>query len=366
MLQLLSILLLLATAWLIHYQHRVVAKPTLTYANTPYNQRLLARLPRLQRAFKPTPWAYNTHLQLLWLVLKDKFTPPLHYDRHETLTMSDGGTTSLAWLDSTSNPATPTLVVLHTIAGSPHSMRAFVRHLHHSTGWRVVVCTRRGHGLPFTAPRYNTMGHVSDLREQLAAIEQQFPQSPLYGIGVSAGSALLVRYLGEEKEASLLNAGVAYCPGYDIGVAFARVQPFYSRMMAKTMKEEFIAPYNKQFGPLPSATSALAATDLAELHTDLHEIAGFSSQAEYLSNTNPVTVMPNITVPLLALNADDDPVCVKENAIEHEHMVLTMPAALQVRTQRGSHCAFFTGWQPHSWAHDLISEYLQAVHAEHT
>lgn len=366
MLQLLSICLLLATAWFIHYQHRVAAKPTLVYNNTPLNQRLLARLPRLQRAFKPTPWAYNTHLQLLWLVLKDKFTPALPYHRHQQLTMADGGTTSLAWLDSTSNPAAPTLVVLHTIAGTPHSMRALVQHLHRSTGWRVVVCTRRGHGLPFTAAHYNTMGHVDDLREQLAAIHAQLPLSPLYGIGVSAGSALLVRYLGEEKERSLLKAGVAYSPGYDLRVAFQRAQPFYSRLMANKLKQQFIAPYQQQFGPTPSTTAALAATDLAELHANLHEIAGFNSQAEYLAQTNPVAVMPSITVPLLALNADDDPVCVKENAVEHEPMVLAMPTALQVRTQRGSHCAFFTGWQPRSWAHELISEYVQAVHAEHT
>ena len=63
----------------------------------------------------------------------------------------------------------------------------------------MVVCNRRGHGtLPLTAPRFSTIGSTDDLRAQLDQIRRRLPRSPLYGLGVSAGTALLVRYLGEE------------------------------------------------------------------------------------------------------------------------------------------------------------------------
>lgn len=364
MMQLMSIMLLLSVAWFIHYQRHAVHRPRLVYADTPLNQQLLQLLPRLQRPYKPTPWAYNTHLQLIWLILKDKFAPTMQYHR-EILRMADGGTTALDWGPTNDNPSTPTIVVLHTIGGSPHSMRSFVRYLYETTGWRVVVCTRRGHDdLPFTAPRYNTMGHVDDLREQITHIQQQLPHSPLYGVGVSAGSALLVRYLGEEQENAAFTAGVAYCPGYDLRVAFNRVLPFYSRKMMASLRQKFLQPHAEVLQQKPGFNEALQANNLAELHTHLYGVAGYSCTETYLAGTNPIAVMPHITVPLLALNADDDPVCVKQNAIEHEPMVRQMPAALQVCTQRGSHCAFFEGWRANSWANALIAEYLQAVEAK--
>ena len=46
----------------------------------------------------------------------------------------------------------------------------------------------------------NLFGSTQDLREQLLYIQDKFPQSDLYGVGSSAGTGLLVRYLGEEGE----------------------------------------------------------------------------------------------------------------------------------------------------------------------
>ena len=41
--------------------------------------------------------------------------------------------------------ATPTVVVMHTITGSPESMREVVRDLNRYTGWRVALCLPPGH-----------------------------------------------------------------------------------------------------------------------------------------------------------------------------------------------------------------------------
>ena len=72
--------------------------------------------------------------------------------------MSDGGITGIAWygLDLPAN--TPTIVLLHTITGSPESMRELVRDLHKYTGWRVALCLRRGHAhLPMPVPKMNLL-----------------------------------------------------------------------------------------------------------------------------------------------------------------------------------------------------------------
>jgi predicted alpha/beta-fold hydrolase len=287
----------------------------------------------------------------------------LRYERSETLTMRDGGTTALDWLGLDEPPDAPTLVVLHTITGDSQSMRQIVADLRAGTGFRVVSCTRRGHGgLPLTASVINTMGCTHDLREQLAHIREQFPDSPLYAVGTSAGSALLARYLGEEGPNSCIRAAVAYCPGYDISVAWSRVRPFYARALTRVVKRHFLEPNAPLFAHLDTFSACMAATDPAAFHAHFYELAGYRSYDEYLAGTNPVQLFGQIAVPVLVINADDDPVCVVENTLDHLGVFQRTPDALLVRTKHGSHCGFFEGWTAGSWANRLMAEYLCAVH----
>lgn len=351
--------ILIFAAW--RYRHFGIHLPQVVHKATPFNRELLAQLPRIQQPYRPTPWAYNAHVQLVWLVLSGavkKLNLPI---QRELLTMQDGATTALDWYGDEQADDTPIIVLLHTIGGTRQSMSRLMRDLHQATGWRIVLCLRRGHdSLPLTAPGYNTMGSVPDFREQLAHIKQRHPSSPLYGIGSSAGSGLIVRYLGEEKENSLLDAGIAYCPAYNIEVAFERAHPFYSRKITKDLLDEFIAPQTELLG---DDFGTHNANDLAELQSYMHHFSGHASYDDYLTQCNPATVMQHITTPLLVINADDDPVCVRENVEEHLDVVLEMDKTLLVRTQKGSHCTFYEGWRATSWANAVMAEYLLAVHS---
>lgn len=346
-----------------HYHKTARQKPELVYQQNTHNQQLLQRLPRLQRAFRPTPWMFNTHLQLLALGLKKGLAPKLQYDFSQRLRMADGGTTALHWLGLDLEPYIPTLLILHTITGTPHSMRSTVRDLQRLTGWRVVLCQRRGHGdLPLTSPKINTMGDTDDLREQIQVIQQRFPDSPLYAMGISAGTGLLVRYLGEQGADTPIRAAMAYCPGYDINVAFARSRPFYSRMMAKKLIRQFVCRNQAIFGHLPSYPACSSATDLHELHQNIYEISGYASREAFFADLNPVTSLSNVAIPLLILNAADDPVCNIRNAYEHRDIIRKIPQAVLAITARGSHCAYFEGWRAQPWAHHLSAEFLQTAH----
>ncbi|MGH8028610.1 MAG: alpha/beta fold hydrolase, partial [Arenimonas sp.] len=349
-------------AWMAHHRFAAVRPPRLDFNPSPFNAALLARMDQLRRPYAPTPWLYNAHLQLLWLLLCEAMAAPLRYERTDVLRMRDGGTTALDWLGLDGAASTPTLVVLPSITGDAQSMRSIVQDLRRTTGWRIVVCTRRGHGgLELTAPVLNTMGCTLDLREQLAQVREHVPESPLYAIGVSAGSALLVRYLGEEGPRSLIQAGVAYCPGFDIGVAWRRVPRFYSRVMARRIKRHFLERHAPALEHLGTFEACLATRDLAQFHENLYELAGCTNPEDYLARSNPMVVFDDIAVPVMVINAADDPVCVVANAEDHVEAVRRVPDALMVRTARGSHCAFLEGWSASSWANRLMAGYLLAV-----
>ena len=351
-----------AAVWITYARRADVREPKLDFDRSLFNESVMARLEQLRKPYEPTPWLFNAHLQLIWVLLREAVEPRLRYERTDILRMRDGGTTALDWLGLDTKPETPTLVVLPSITGDAQSMRSMVRDLRRDTGWRVVVCTRRGHGdLELTSPILNTMGSTDDLREQLARISEQFPNSPLYAVGMSAGSAVLVRYLGEEGPRSAIRAGVAYCPGYDIGVAWHRVPTMYNRLMSWRLKQYFLTRHARALAHLHTYGACLAAPDLAGFHEALYEMAGCTDHADYLARSNPMQVMANVGVPVMIINAADDPVCVEANARDHVDAIRRVPDSLMVSTVRGSHCAFHEGWTARSWANRLMANYLLAA-----
>ena len=348
---------------LAYYLYSAAGKPELIYQNSAANKQLIQATPRLERRFWPSPWMFNTHLQLIWLGMRKAWAADLQYDHVDTIKMPDGGTTALNWLGSELPAETPTLLVLHTITGSPQSMRGFVSDVHRLTGWRVVLCQRRGHGdLKLSSPRFNTMGDTDDLRQHIQLIQARYPNSPLYAAGVSAGTGLLVRYLGEQGRDTPLQAAFAYCPGYDISTAFSRAKPFYSRLMAKKLLAQFFEPYPEYFQTSPNHSRLSQCEDLHTLHQHIHACAGYDSQQAYLSASNPVLVMDKVSIPLLVLNAEDDPVCAIENLRDYQHSIQKNPHTMVAVTKRGSHCAHFEGWRARPWAHALAAEFLLAAH----
>lgn len=340
-------------------------RPQVSFVDTPKNHEFVSSLQLLNEDFKPTPWLFNAHAQLIFHGLRKigqtrRRQASDIYDYNEKLGMRDGGLTALYWSGHNLPCDVPTIVVLHTITGSPDSMAELVRDLRVGTNWRVVLCLRRGHGdLPLMTPRINLVGCTDDLRDQLALIRARFPESPLYAVGSSAGSGLLARYLGEEGDAALFRASFAYCPAYDTNTAFDRMHPWYSRLMAKKLVRQFITPNLASIAHLGTAPILEEAEDLQTLYRELYEVAGYGDYAAYDRASNPMQVFHNIRVPLMILNAEDDPVCRIRNVEPWLETIRQMPSVILVTTTEGSHCAHYEGWSARSWSARLMSSYFQ-------
>ncbi|HET8730452.1 MAG TPA: alpha/beta fold hydrolase [Moraxellaceae bacterium] len=338
-------------------------RPQLHWHDNARNRHIVAALPQLHDAFRPTPWLFNAHAQLIFHGLRKKGQSQPLYDRHDRLTMRDGGQTALAWCGYELPAETPTIVVLHTLTGSPQSMAELVQDLRRETGWRIVVCLRRGHaGLPLPVPRLNILGCTDDLREQLQHIRTHFPASPLYAVGSSAGSGLLARFLGEEGETSPFRAAFAYCPGYNTDDGFDKAHPFYSRIMAKKLVRKFITPHLESLVHLANTARLQAADNLGDFHREMYELAGYSTYEEYAAASNPMRVFAAIRTPLMILNAEDDPVCRIDNVVPYLDTMRQMPDIILVTTATGSHCAHYEGWSAQSWSGRLMARYFTAMH----
>lgn len=322
---------------------------------------ILERLQQLREKYRPTPWLANTHAHLLYFDLIKKRTIRLNYEAIEPLTMQDGGRTAIAWYGRDLPPDTPTIVILHTVTGSPRSMRELVRDLHQYTGWRIALCLRRGHAaMEMPVPKMNLFGCPQDLKEQLAYIQQQYPDSTLYAAGSSAGTGLLVRYLGDVGLDTPFKAAFALCPGYDTELGFKHVHPFYSRVMAKKLKQHFILPYQQTWINTPEVQALYGVKTLLEFEQRYFKLAGFNDYASYNQVTNPIYVFENVKIPLLILNAADDPVCHIQNLAPYKQSIMRMPNVAVVVTTKGSHCGFYEGVKTKSWATRLMADFFKS------
>ncbi|MAE92375.1 MAG: alpha/beta hydrolase [Pelagibaca sp.] len=341
--------------------------PSVSYDNNASNQRLVESLGILNKPYRATPWLFNAHTQLIFYSLRKygfqrRNESASLYDHHEQLTMRDGGLTALYWSGYDLPETTPTIVLIHTISGSPDSMAELVNDLRRETGWRIVLCLRRGHGgLPLVTPRFNIVGCTNDFREQLAHIQQCLPDSPLYAVGTSAGSGLLVRYLGEEGRDAPFKAAFAYCPGYDTSNCFENVHPRYSRIMAKKLVRQFVSSNEKVIAPLRTANSLKKVGDLGEFYQALYEVAGYPDYSSYDQKTNPMNVFERIKTPIMVLNAEDDPICHIKNLEPWRNKMKSMDNVILVTTRKGSHCAHYEGWSARSWSARLMADYFKSV-----
>lgn len=342
-------------------------------ADSDWAEFVMSSCHSLRSGYTPHMSVRNGHLQNFLYLVNERRAPAISWDLDERLVLADGGTVSVQWLGlADAQSDSPVVLVLHTLCGSADALARQIRSLRAGLNersgrpWIIAACNRRGHGdLELTAPVVNTMGSTSDLRVQIAAISARRPGAALYGVGVSAGSGLLVRYLGEERESSRLGAAVALCPAYDLRDAFDHVDPLYDRYLTRKSVQFFLERNESMLGDVAGYRDCARASTLTEFHRRLYPLAGYSSEHDYFHHSNPMAVADDVTIPMLIVNAADDPVCSARNVYANLGRLRRLERVTLALTRYGGHCGFFDrALSPGSWVDRLSAEYLAAVHLE--
>ena len=267
----------------------------------------------------------------------------------ESWTAADGGQLALAWPSCGAEAGAAVALILPGLGGSVTSSGYAVAACR-AAGLRPCVLHRRGDAGPLASACFSLFGHAADLRDGVARARARHPRSAaLVLLGSSAGTGLLVRYLGEEGERAPVAAAFANCPGFDISVALTRFNALLDR-------GHFVCLIKRKYLSAPGTRALLEARDTRALERcerarSLHELlvaaspfAGFGPTfGEYLLACNPMGVAHRITVPALVLTADDDPVCVAANVDDHVALFERNENFVLARAPRGGHCAFLCG-----------------------
>ena len=292
--------------------------------------------------YAPPPWLRNPHLQTLWPKLfRNRPALPLARERIE---LADGDFIDLSWAPGGGGP---TILVLHGLEGNLRSHYALpiMAALHHNGFQPVFMHLRGASGEPNRTSRTYHSGASDDLAEVLARLTLA-GRPAAAAIGFSLGGNLLLKYLGEAGEGSLLSAAMAVSVPFVLADAARRLEQGGSRLYQHYLLSRLKRSYRaKSAGPcsLPWVDLDRIATlrQYDELITA--PLNGFAGADDYYARCSSLGFLPRITTPTLILRSSDDPFMYPENVPDPNRVGPGVRLAVQ---PHGGHVGFIEGRVP--------------------
>ncbi|KAH9901995.1 carboxylesterase-like protein [Xylariomycetidae sp. FL2044] len=324
------------------------------------------------------PLLFNGHVQTMWTATQnpDTYGPEIYYRRkifeadHAEFNGSfavdfvsapfEGGDDTLprkiryfkedelAHLGS--NDERPMLVIMHGLTGGSHE--TYLRHaidpLIKSGKWEACVSISRGCAKSkiTTGLLYNARA-TWDYRQLVRWLRKTYPRRPLFGLGFSMGACILVNYLGEEGSGCPLKAAVVCANPWNLDVT--------DKVLRSTTLGREV--YLRTLG---SAVKGLAFAHEGEIrkHTniDMDKLSkgiylyefdrayqcptwGYPTEDAYYRDASSSDALLAVRVPLLCLNAADDPIASSLGLPFSE--VKMNPYTVLCTTSLGGHLGWF-------------------------
>lgn len=315
------------------------------------------------RPFRPAWWLPGAHAQ----TIAGRFIRPPHgvHYRRERLETPDGDFLDLDWATVDGAPAAgddaPLCVIVHGLEGSAQSSyvletaRALAEHGIRSVAMNFRSCS----GEPNRTARFYHAGETGDIGFLLGVLAARNPRATLLGVGFSLGANALLKYLGEQGEASRIRAAVAVSVPFDLGrgadkLAASFMGRAYTRHFVRRLVEKYrvkraagirVDGVEQDERRLLRSRSFRDFDDVvtARLH-------GFSGADDYYTRSSSAGFLHAIRVPVLLVQALDDPF-VDERALPHD-AIDANPMLHTAFVPHGGHVGFIGGTprRPTFWA----------------
>lgn len=242
-----------------------------------------------------------------------------------------------------------------------------------SKGWRVVVFNSRGcANSPVTTAKFYSASFTGDLRQVVDHVLTRYPQCNIYAAGWSLGANILVRYLGEETDKCRLSGAVSMCNPFDLVIAdedfHKGFNNVYDRALANSLRaifkkhallfEGLDGEYN-----IPKVANAKTVRDFDDGLTRVS--FGFKSVDDYYSNSSSSDSIKNISIPLLCIQAENDPIAPSRGIPRDD--IKANPNCLLIVTPQGGHLGWIAGDEAPfgcPWTDPIVMEFLEHVHNE--
>ncbi|MEC8461241.1 MAG: alpha/beta fold hydrolase [Pseudomonadota bacterium] len=262
--------------------------------------------------FTPPRGLKNPHVQtVLSHLFAVKVLGPCTF---EQVPLPDGDFLEGVWSGAQTGPIT---IILHGITGSFQSPYVPSLLNHFGLSRRFFFMHFRACGPSLNRqPRLYHGGDSDDLADVIAWIRQKTGEHRITAIGFSLGANVLTKYMGEQGDKALLNAGIAVSTPFDLHTVTYHTSihnRYYERMILKSwcqLCERKFKSYRKPPIALHQLPQLMRMYEFDDLVTaPLH---GFESADHYYSQASARYYLKTIKKPMWFLNALDDPIVIKE------------------------------------------------------
>ncbi|XP_073229102.1 monoacylglycerol lipase ABHD2-like [Porites lutea] len=355
------------------------------------NEVLLSCPILFERYQPPLLWGKNGHLQTLISALFGRKSCPILTGTLHRTQLADRTIVTYEIFEPDESPSSVsnleeqlTIVVVPGIANCTETkyVRTFTGYaMQH--GFKVAVLNHLGAKKKesLSTPRIFTYGGTEELAAVVNHLTTVLNHKRLIGVGFSMGANILIKYLGEEApRQECFECGISVCQGYDILRAKSLLQDwgglrrFYNWGITQTMKKvidrhvkvlfhgpNFTSPKHKS-----SIHHVRSSSSLDELDdVFIKKMAGFNHLDEFYSVNSSCNYINQIKIPVLLLNALDDPLVPEELFVTPHNHVKCNESALFVVTYHGGHLGFYEGGvldvSPLSWMDKALIQYIKAV-----
>ncbi len=299
--------------------------------------------------FTPPWWAQNPHIQTILPVLTKVPKPLLTRQRLE---LDDGDFLDLDWLRHPIQ-GEPIVVLMHGLEGSAesHYARRLLQMLATRNSCGLVHHHRSCSGETNRLARSYHSGETQDIQTTLTMLKQEFPQSPIYAVGYSLGGNVLTKYLGEQQQASLIEAAVVVSAPLQLAACATRIKQGFSRVYQNYLIKQL---QQKVYDKLSIANIGpqmpLTQNEVAKL-TTFHQfddrvtapLHGFNGVDDYYTRASGLPYLSQITTPTLVIHAKDDPFMNDEVIPQQDEL---SPAVMYELHNYGGHVGFIDGGTP--------------------
>lgn len=365
---------LMSVGFCIYYLCEVVKTPLVVCANGPFRQFLEKHVPLVKNKFWPTLWCFESRAQtIIASLLRSRILPTIQY-RREILTLSDGGEVALDWTQEDFPSTSPLVIILPGLTGA--SQAEYIKCLVSAAkkvGIRCVIFNNRGlGGVTLKTPRTYCAANSDDLCEVIEHVKKLNPHAPLGATGISMGGLILGNYLSQQgtKARNKLKGCLIISVPWNVFAATKNTEENYFNLMLNKHLASALCRnvqrfhYSAETGLFDlDIDTVLKSQTIREFDSNFTaKQFGYKDVEEYYSSATLHDKLHLIDVPLLCLNAADDPFQPLQ-AIPLNEISKTKNVAVVV-TSRGGHIGFLEGMWPakeEQYMGKLFAQYFSAL-----
>lgn len=204
--------------------------------------------------------------------------------------------------------------------------------------------------------------------EESGPLGKKEGEPPIFGLGVSLGGVILANYLGQFGDQALVRGGVAFSTCYDIlrNKEYQYSHLVWQQCLTLPMKKSCclgrrILELQRKGVDLVKMRSS-AVPSLLEFDTEVTApMAGYPDVEAYYRDMGVAyeEKWRNVTLPLLAVNAADDPI-MHCDCLRAEEFSKGNENLLFLITKKGGHVGWPWGWRPWRRGWDFMSHVSEA------